>query len=90
MSFDWMQVQAPVAASTSTKAAFVQEIEERAQMLHGLQYRRQDAQRRIVSNLRWEFETLADPGFFGEVEAIVARVYGYTPEADTADDEATA
>jgi hypothetical protein len=54
----------------------LQEIEQRAWMMHNLKHSKADAMARIKQNLAWEFDFVALPAKLEKkIEEIVARIY---------------
>jgi hypothetical protein len=54
---------------------FLQEIEQRAWIFFSLHYSKEHARKRIVQNLRWEFESFPSSGLEKKVDEIINHVY---------------
>ena len=78
MPFDWMNTRATTKASPA-RQMWLDEIAERATLLHRMRFSADAATARIQGNLRWEFDaSIAStpmPTFYDEVPAIVARIF---------------
>jgi hypothetical protein len=65
-----------VSKSGAFQEMHLREIEERARTFHRLAHSREYAKKRILQNLRWEFEFSPVPALDKKVDEIVNRVYG--------------
>ncbi len=79
MPFDWLHADVPEALARTfaarSEAASLREAEERAAMLCRLGYSRADAKRRVIGNVRWEWELHGTPKFLASLDALVDGVY---------------
>lgn len=65
--FDWLEPRR-VKRPSQREAAYRREIEDRAALLHRLDYARPLARRRLLENIAWDFEVGAGPRILGEAE----------------------
>ncbi len=78
MPFSWYQPDVPEgyrSGSAKALAMYEDEIRERATLLMGLGYSREDAKARLRGNVRWDFECNGAPAHLKRVGAIVDKVY---------------
>lgn len=86
MPFDYMHSNVPKSyadAGEKAEAQYVAELEDRAAMLHRLGYGEEETVKRLVGNIRWDWECNPKPGFVEGLEksvvGLVRKVYSKPP-----------